>query len=341
MVAVKSQEADDFLSSLPKHIFLYLVFGPDAGLVSERARHIRRLSVADPGDPFQIVQMKGDDVAADPLRLLDEANIIPLFGGRRAILIYLGSKQIAPALEMLFSATPRDCTVIIEGGAIKSDSPLRKLVERERAAAAIECYPDDARAVARLIQETLNAAGLAIDADARQTLGDLLGADRLTTRAELEKLVLYCHGRKSIKLRDVESLVADASALAISNAINGAFSNNMTAIDEVGTRAFIMGNNPNALLAAALGQAMALHRARVELESGNTSSSNSGRRSGGFGRNAAFESQLQLWSAAALLRCIGNIQDAIAKVRREPRLAEILTIRILWTLALASRDIRR
>ena len=341
MVAVRSQEADVFLASLPKHIFIYLVFGSDAGLVSERARHIQRLSVVDPGDPFQIVRMKGDEIAADPLRLLDEANIIPLFGGRRAILIYLGSKQIAPALEKLVSSAPRDCTVIIEGGTIKTDSPLRQLVEREKRAASIECSPDDARAVTRLIQDTVNAAGLAIDADARQALGGLLGADRLTTRSELEKLVLYCHGRKSITLGDVESLVADASALAISNAVNGAFSNNMAAIDEIGTRAFIMGNNPNALLAAALGQAVSLHRARIDLESGNGSSSNSGRRSSGFGRNAAFESQLQLWSVAALQRSIGNIQDAIAKVRREPRLAEILTMRILWTLALASREMRR
>lgn len=341
MVAIKSQEADSFLTKLPRHVFLYLVFGSDAGLVSERARHILRQSVEDPGDPFQLVRMRGDDVAIDPLRLLDEANTIALFGGRRAIQIDLGGKQIAPALEMLVLAPPSDCTVIVEGGTIKSDSPLRKLVEREKTTVSIECYPDDAKAIARLIHDTLNAAGLAIDADARDALGELLGADRLTTRAELEKLVLYCHGKKSVTLHDVETMIADASALAIDTAINGAFSSNMAAIEETGTRAFAMGNDPNALLAAALWRAVSLHRARLDFENGISSNSNFGGRSGGYDRNPAFKSQMQSWSAMALQRSIVNIQDAITKVRREPRLAEILTIRVLWTLALANRDMRR
>ena len=118
MVAIKSHEADRFLTKLPQHVFLYLVFGSDAGLVSERARHILCQSVADPADPFQFARMKGDDIAGDPLRLLDEANTIAMFGGTRAILIELGSKQLAPALEMLILAPPRDCTIIVEGGAI-------------------------------------------------------------------------------------------------------------------------------------------------------------------------------------------------------------------------------
>ena len=136
-------------------------------------------------------------------------------------------------------------------------------------------------------------------------------------------------------------MIADASALAIDTAINGAFSNNMTAIDETGTRAFAMGNDPNALLAAALWRAVSLHRARLEFENGTSADSSFNRRSGGYDQNPAFKNQIQSWSAAALQRSIVNIQDAIAKVRREPRLAEIVTIRVLWTLALANRDMRR
>ena len=93
MVAVKSYEADRFLARPPAHVFLYLVFGTDAGLVSERKQNILRQSVSDPSDAFQLVHLAGDDIAADPLRLLDEANSISLFGGKRAISIDVGDQD--------------------------------------------------------------------------------------------------------------------------------------------------------------------------------------------------------------------------------------------------------
>src|ERR1700730_9605639 len=88
MVAVKSHEAERFLARPPPHIYLYLVFGTDAGLVTERARKIVSRAVDDPKDPFQLVRIGGDELANDPARLAVKVNTIPLFGGRRGGLIY-------------------------------------------------------------------------------------------------------------------------------------------------------------------------------------------------------------------------------------------------------------
>ena len=96
---------------------------------------------------------------------------------RREILI--------PALEPLFNATPRDCTIVIEAGALKKDSPLRRIVEQQKGAAAVECNADDAAALERVVDQDIAAAGLTIDPDARALLISLLGDDRLMTRAEM------------------------------------------------------------------------------------------------------------------------------------------------------------
>ena len=45
-----------------------LVFGPDAGLVSERVDALVRASVDDPDDPFSLVRLDGDALASDPAR---------------------------------------------------------------------------------------------------------------------------------------------------------------------------------------------------------------------------------------------------------------------------------
>ena len=81
-----------------------LVFGPDAGLVSERANALVKASVDDVGDPFALARLEGEDVTADPARLVEEAQTMPLFGGRRAVWVKAGSRNIAPAVETLLGA---------------------------------------------------------------------------------------------------------------------------------------------------------------------------------------------------------------------------------------------
>src|SRR4051794_28082189 len=97
MVALKTSEADSFVTRPDPARAVVLVFGPDAGLVSERVDAIVRASVDDPSDPFSLVRLDGDAVASDPARLVDEATTVPLFGGRRAIRVRAGRPQtLAP-----------------------------------------------------------------------------------------------------------------------------------------------------------------------------------------------------------------------------------------------------
>jgi DNA polymerase-3 subunit delta len=85
MVAVKAADVDAFVARPDPARPVVLVFGPDAGLVSERVNAIVKASVDDPNDPFALARLESEDVAADPSRLVEEALTIPLFGGRRAV----------------------------------------------------------------------------------------------------------------------------------------------------------------------------------------------------------------------------------------------------------------
>ena len=133
MVAVKNGDADRFIVKPAPNIFLYLVFGTDAGLIAERVQKIIAASIDDLKDPFQFLNISGDELAADPLRLADEANTIPMFGGRRAIAIDAQGKSFVAALEPVLAKPPLDCTIVVEAGALKRDAPLRKLCSQIRA----------------------------------------------------------------------------------------------------------------------------------------------------------------------------------------------------------------
>jgi DNA polymerase-3 subunit delta len=82
VVALRGREIDAFLARPDPGRPIILLYGPDAGLVRERADALLASAVDDPTDPFSLVRLDGDELAAEPSRLVDEAMTIPLFGGR-------------------------------------------------------------------------------------------------------------------------------------------------------------------------------------------------------------------------------------------------------------------
>ncbi len=338
MVAVKNSEADKFLGRPAPHIYLFLVFGPDLGLVAERARAIVRNAVDDPKDPFQLLRVSGDDLSADPLRLADEANTIGLFGGRRAIWIESQGKAFISALESVVAAPPRDCTIVIEAGALKRDAPLRRLCEREKNAAAIECYPDSAKDVAHLIDAEAAGANIGVAPEARALLVSLLGQDRLATRAELSKLFLYAHGAAEIDVDHIEAIVSDASSLMLDHAVDGAFDGDFGALEAGARRALTQGGDAGLLLGAALRHALGLRRARLDLDAGAPARAPFGV---GPRRAQIFDAHLRAWTASRLARAVEILAEAINKARREPKLADAIALRALWRIASAAKPQRR
>ena len=333
MVAIKNHEAERFLARDIERYTTFLVFGTDVGLVSERMRRIVKALVDDPADPFQLVRLGPDDLAGDAARLLDEAQTVPLFGGRRAVLVDgTASKKIDAAIELLLGAS-NTCPVVIEAGGLKRDSGLRKLVERVKTAAAIECYPDDERDLARLVDAEAAAAGMTIEPAARTLLVSLLGSDRLASRSEIAKLLLYAHGTAVITADHVEQAVADASAQANDDAVDAAFSGDLAALDVAVGKLHLGSVEAGLLLGAALRHATALHRAKLAGSEGESPFR--------FGlsprRKAAVDRQLAALDADALARTIVRLGDGIGQVRREPRLAVDHAVRALWTIALAAR----
>ena len=223
MVAVKAGDVDGALRRVDARTPVLLIYGPDAGLVAERARAAAEGAVADPADPFQLIRIDGDAVASDPARLADEASTMGLFGNRRAIWVKPTSRNIAAAVDAVLGIPLQDTSVVLEAGDLAKSSPLRSLCERSPKALALPCYPDNDRDLAAVVDEALRMAGLTIDRDARAALLASLGGDRLATRAELAKLTLYAHGRRDVTLADIDAVVSDVSALALDSVVDGAF----------------------------------------------------------------------------------------------------------------------
>ena len=340
MVAIKSHEADRFLSRDVSGFAVFLVFGADMGLVSERVRKLLKALVDDVADPFQLVRLAGDDVAKDPARLVDEAGTVPLFGGRRAIHLDAGSKAVAPAVDHLLTLEGT-APVVIEAGALKRDSALRKAVERSKLAVAIECFPDEERDVLRLIDEEMAGAGLRITDDGRAMMASLLGADRLASRTELAKLALFARGDGTVTIDHVEGIVADASAVAVDTLIDATFTGNLPLLDASFRKSVTSNTEAGTVLGAAGRHANWLHRAKLDIQNGGSADavlSQLARFGISIKRKDLVSRQLRNGSADVILRGATRLAEAVGQVRRNPDLAQSLAGRALWSVALSLRS---
>jgi DNA polymerase III subunit delta len=82
MTAIKASDVDRFIARPDAAQPIVLIYGPDAGLVRERVDALVRASVDDPNDPFALARIEGEELSANPARLIEEALTVPLFGGR-------------------------------------------------------------------------------------------------------------------------------------------------------------------------------------------------------------------------------------------------------------------
>jgi DNA polymerase-3 subunit delta len=337
MVAIKPADVDAFVARPDPARSVVLVFGPDAGLVSERVNAIVKAAVDDPSDPFALARLEGEDVTAEPSRLVEEAQTIPLFGGRRAVWLKAGARNVAPAVEALLDAGAAECRVVIEAGDLRRNAPLRTLCERAKNAAALPCYADSERDRARLIDDEMRAAGLTLTAEARALLIPLLGGDRAASRNEIRKLALYARGRGQVGVDDVTAVVSDASALALEDLVDAAFAGRPAELEAQLAKARTAGTGAGSVLFNGQRQVAQLHKWRTSIEEGAPFSLDTAQPPPHFRRKASIETALRLWSAARLAAAMAELADATLESRRKSALAETIAERALLAIAANAR----
>jgi DNA polymerase III subunit delta len=339
VVALKTSEIDRFMSRPDSRRPIVLVFGPDAGLVRERAEALIRTAVEDANDPFQLARLDGDELAGEPSRLVDEANTIPLFGGRRAVWVRSGNRNFVPAVEALLTYPATDCRVVIEAGDLRRNAPLRTLCERADNAVALPCYADSERDLTRLIEEEMRAAELTITPEARAALVPLLGGDRLASRHELRKLALFARGKGRVALEDVKAVVADASTLELDDLIDAAFAGRPDALEVEFRKVQTAGTASSTILTAAVRQVAQLHKARLAIEQGTSIGDAADRMQPflHFSRRSVVEAALKIWNSSRLERAMSQLAGAALEARRQSALADAIARRTLVALALSAR----
>ncbi len=332
MVAYKSSAVARFLKSPDPSCRAVLLYGPDAGLVSERAAALAATIARRDKGGAEIVRLDDRDLAEDPARLEVELRTRPMFAASQVVRVTAGARLDVPELKALL-ASSFDNALIVEAGNLRPDSALRKLFETSKAAVALPCYGDE-EGLASLIDTELAEAGLRIDAETRRYLMSRLGADQALSRSEVTKLVLYAAGEGAVTHDDIEAIVGDAAESALDTFVYAASSGNAARALRELQRLAASGTEAQAALIALARHFTQLHKVAVAQAEGQNAEEavRALRPRPHFKREREFLAHCRRLGATRLSHMLPLIQETIRRTRRSPELEGAFTERLLLAL---------
>jgi len=296
-VKLEAGRVEGFLRA-PGGAKVVLVYGPDSGLVAERAVKLVKAIVGSTDDAFRYAEI------SDPARLLEEATAASLMGGRRAVRLREAGESAAKAVEK-FLSEKSDTLVVLEAGDLTGKSRLRALLEKHEAAVAIACYAVDAQKLPQVVTERLRAEGVTIEPEAAAWVAAHIGGEEGVIRQAVELLTLYAGAAKRLDAADVAAALADGGESSILEAVDAALTGDAAGVDRAMALSFEEGVSPVALVRVFLGEVMKLRVLADDARRKSVAEAVSGARPPVFfKRQKVVTKMLTLWSVPALTEAV-------------------------------------
>ncbi len=235
---IAPKAAEGFLGAPSREYGACLLYGPDSGLVRERAKTITKSILAATDDPFALAELTEAKIISDPALLADELASISMLSSKRIILIRDAGDKLTKIIEAAATQFHPGVFLIVCADELSARSSLRGWFEKDSRCAALAddnvaqfLSPDESRDVAGVVRKAFEAAGIRADRDVTEFLSQQLGNDRYVTHQELDKLVTYAGETKQLTLAEVRELVDYNREANLDDIVNAVADRNVQALD--------------------------------------------------------------------------------------------------------------
>ena len=170
---------------------------------------------------FNVDRLYGGETTG--AQVVDAARTLPMMAPRRVVLLLHAERLLIPkkdsdasardleTLESYVKSPVDTCCLVIVAEAIDKRRSLAKLLLTK--ATVVECCgPADAVEAAKWVKDQVAREGMTIDTRAARLVADRAGPDISRLRSDVERLVLYAAGNKTITEADVKEVVAPATS---------------------------------------------------------------------------------------------------------------------------------
>lgn len=322
-MAAVTRGGDAYVASPPDGVRLFLVYGLDAGAITERARTLEQVALKR-GRGDQVLRLGSDELSADPGRIADEAYAASLFGGEPVISLRIldGRHNVLGAVQPLLDRPPEAAWLIVEAGDLPRTSALRTAFEASPAAAAILTGEVEAGDLAAMIRSMAEAADVIVQPDAMELLANILGGDRLATRGEIDKLLSYVGAGGTARIEDVEAIVGETAEVRNGQIIDAALLGGAEEVEANLVRLKAESASVSGVASQAVRHLITLQGLRLGIDRGGNPGQvvKTARPPIFFKRQDAVIAALRRWPYPALARARVMLDEAVATSRRQPSL---------------------
>ena len=215
---IQNYKIDQFCKDQNPNTPAILLYGQDYGLISERSSLIIKNFFKNMNhaiNSINIIDLELNAIISNPEFLDIEASSISILNNKKIIRIKDATDSLSKIIEEYLLTPHKDCLIIILSENLSPRSKLRKFFETHKEATILPCYNDDKKNILNIIENMFEKESIYIDKEGKELLANYLGIDRLITRSEIEKAILYAGKNKKLTLNDVSVFLSDQAAMSI------------------------------------------------------------------------------------------------------------------------------
>ena len=338
---VPPRNIDQFLGQAQTDFGAILLHGPDRGLVRERSETIIKNILGSPVDPFQLAEIPAENLRKNPENLAQEAATLPLTGNNKVIRVTdAGDKDHKTFRDFLSRGDPNSLVIVL-AGELRGTSSLKRLFENTTNLASIGCYPDEAHDIRRLVREFCERHNIRLTSEALEYLALHLGSDRMVTRQELEKLVVYLGPAEEITEADAMAVIGDSAAHSLNVFAMLMADGDQQQLMRTWASLRLEGISPIQMLRATLRHFQRLHQVVTNVAGGGSPSAciKALRPPVHFSVRNSFERQVRAWPTDKLSRAMSILAEAEEYCKKTGGIGDIFSSMAFLRILSAARKI--
>jgi len=205
----------------------FLVYGENEGLKKEIIQNLKKNlnGNIDYYDEAQIL------VDKEPFyeKIFNQS----LFDKEKIVIVNRCSEKIYEVIENILEKNISDTKIILNANILEKKSKLRNLFEKDKELIIVPTYRDTSLGLLEIARKFFYNYKISVSQEAINLLVSRCNGDRGHLKSELDKILIYMHGRKNINLEEIYKLTNLSENFSINELVDNSLSKNYQKTSEI------------------------------------------------------------------------------------------------------------
>ena len=205
----------------------FLVYGENQGLKNEVIQNLKK-------------NLKGNIDNYDEAQILIDKELFyekifnqSLFEKEKIVIVNRCSEKIYDIIENILEKKISHTKIILNANLLEKKSKLRNLFEKNKELVIVPTYKDTSVGLLEIARKFFYNYKISISQEAINLLVSRCNGDRGHLKSELDKVLIYMHGKKNINLEEIYKLTNLSENFSINELVDNSLSKNYQKISEI------------------------------------------------------------------------------------------------------------